>query len=109
MRISDWSSDVCSSDLIADVIDAVRLGERAAVPEEILILLHQAATLAEIDGFRFDLRRLVEGSAVAHAESARLQTRQHASAVRLGRLDGGLRSRHPERRHRATEIGRAHV
>src|SRR3546814_8932306 len=33
---------------IADVIDAVRLGERAAVPEEILILLHQAATLAEI-------------------------------------------------------------
>src|SRR3546814_12794113 len=61
---------------IADVIDAVRLGERAAVTEDILILLHQAATLAELDGFRFALRRLVEGSAVVHAERRWTQTQK---------------------------------
>src|SRR3546814_9213575 len=30
MRISDWSSDVCSSDLVADAV-AVRIGEAARI------------------------------------------------------------------------------
>src|SRR3546814_11698507 len=38
MRISDWSSDVCSSDLVHDLADllGVRLRERAAEHREVL-------------------------------------------------------------------------
>src|SRR3546814_10880928 len=34
MRISDWSSDVCSSDLAAKAADAAAAGEHAADPAE---------------------------------------------------------------------------
>src|SRR3546814_18450588 len=40
MRISDWSSDVCSSDLQRDVV------EHGAVVQQIEILEHQANALA---------------------------------------------------------------
>src|SRR3546814_3835873 len=63
MRISDWSSDVCSSDLI-DVKEADRLGQSA---DE----LDAAAKAAVSDNER--LAVIAQGS-VLHARSAALQT-----------------------------------
>src|SRR3546814_15631610 len=34
MRISDWSSDVCSSDLVAECRDILRAGDREALRRE---------------------------------------------------------------------------
>src|SRR3546814_11264539 len=49
MRISDWSSDVCSSDLIANVAAAIvvgQLGTAVARPDEILHALPAQELLA---------------------------------------------------------------
>src|SRR3546814_12853429 len=61
MRISDWSSDVCSSDLIAD-----RLGED--LPRE-----EGGRRLARREGLRFFPERLGEA---AHGEAAEARRQQ---------------------------------
>src|SRR3546814_1629423 len=72
---------------------------------EVLVLLHQAAALAEIDSLGLDLRRLIERRAVADADGARLQARQQVGGIRLGCLHGGLRPLDLEGRHRAAGQG----
>src|SRR3546814_4020755 len=72
MRISDWSSDVCSSDLI-DVKEADRLGQSA---DE----LDAAAKAAVSDNER--LAVIAQGS-VLHARSAALQTQILAQLLKV--------------------------
>src|SRR3546814_2768094 len=43
MRISDWSSDVCSSDLIAE--GAVKLGDEIVSDQGLLVTADEGATL----------------------------------------------------------------
>src|SRR3546814_15673532 len=76
MRISDWSSDVCSSDLRADQRDAADAEARgaAARPEG---AARRPAELARLD------RPLLPGAARAGARQARLGP--HAGGLPLAR------------------------
>src|SRR3546814_8087886 len=84
MRISDWSSDVCSSDLVAAfahpaqrVLDAVR-NTPPAVPE--LVGQSQLAQLLQPGG----AQRLLERVAVARAHDAVLVHVAHQPPVDRG-------------------------
>src|SRR3546814_7042737 len=81
MRISDWSSDVCSSDLVAARVDALDDRAAAVVVEA---LPHDANTLDLLrgQGGKID----VDEGARCHLH--RQQRRQHLRAPRLGRLEG---------------------
>src|SRR3546814_9851648 len=46
MRISDWSSDVCSSDLKVVLVDSSKKAESEAVPDTWLARVFRAAMLA---------------------------------------------------------------
>src|SRR3546814_11928985 len=48
MRISDWSSDVCSSDLIYCLVMVAQCGQRAAVQEHKLDVCAQGVLLFEL-------------------------------------------------------------
>src|SRR3546814_9695988 len=54
MRISDWSSDVCSSDLLEEVIGAAEQagGRHLAVDEELETAEDQPVREGELDVFR---------------------------------------------------------
>src|SRR5512138_2359455 len=78
---------------IADVVHAVRLGQGAAVPEEVLVLPDEAASLAAaVDRLGLHLGGLVEARAVADPDGAGLQPRQQSPALGLGRRDRSLRA-----------------
>src|SRR3546814_11392155 len=86
MRISDWSSDVCSSDLLFRLIRGQRLEWRAEVPGD---------RLSELEpGMRADLRRpgdgaLVHGKIRQLAPTVDLQSRNALVYVDLPK-DAGL-------------------
>src|SRR3546814_6140438 len=79
MRISDWSSDVCSSDLVQHV---VRHHRESDVPaERLAVALVQPAAFGEFRaevGLELQLHQL----RVAHATSFRPVTTSEMSAVR---------------------------
>src|SRR3546814_5449040 len=58
MRISDWSSDVCSSDLIALVSDAVETGSGFRVLSPPAMLCHSAAHMLADGDLQGGLRNL---------------------------------------------------
>src|SRR3546814_15531517 len=78
MRISDWSSDVCSSDLPASVQlhHAGRL-RRAAEIDQLLAAQHQAADVAVVAA-----RRVLEAeAALASQPPIRAAVQAHAGCV----------------------------
>src|SRR3546814_20439347 len=78
MRISDWSSDVCSSDLTASVQphDAGRL-RRAAEIDQFLAAQHQAADVAVVAA-----RRVLEAEAALESHPPiRAAVQAHAGCV----------------------------
>src|SRR3546814_14304531 len=88
LRISDWSSDVCSSDLAAERRDYVRAQQDVGV-EAFAAQVEEAVFQADILGIflfardrhrQFDRRRLDRDVARAHFDRARGQ-------VGIGRLD----------------------
>src|SRR3546814_7221001 len=98
MRISDWSSDVCSSDLKADCARKI-----------LLILIHKIGNLSPGSHTGLQLRR-------TFADPAAMAFAQNFEALAQGNLcqvhRGELMQEHIAlgRRHAAaTEIGRAHV
>src|SRR3546814_7272598 len=103
MRISDWSSDVCSSDLIAafratGLQPIEHIGDQVA---DLAELRHAEAACgacgrADADAARLGGRQRIEGNAVLVAGDARMLQRL------VGRLAG-------EAQRAQVEIGRAHV
>src|SRR3546814_4850224 len=86
MRISDWSSDVCSSDLAAGRIDGLqlrlqlllRIGDHLAI-ERIDIVLRQVADLPqEIAVLRHDVQC---GAALHGAGMQRGRSEEHTSEL----------------------------
>src|SRR3546814_3550143 len=62
MRISDWSSDVCSSDLVADIGDVDDMGERPPSHVPGLPRQHAAERVGEDIGAQIaDMRVIVDG------------------------------------------------
>src|SRR3546814_9444510 len=78
MRISDWSSDVCSSDLPAQHLDALDIDER----------LVDRRRLAEIDAVEIDADAAVEADVAARCTDAADHDRR-AEARTLGNHDVG--------------------
>src|SRR3546814_16469584 len=98
MRISDWSSDVCSSDLlehVLDVGDVLRAqGLRFGVGAEVVVAVRQAEATAigvgdHARGIGKILRR-AEGEQEAVACGALLQTRDHGREIVLALEAGDL-------------------
>src|SRR3546814_14626572 len=86
MRISDWSSDVCSSDLTASVQphDARRL-RRAAEIDQFLAAQHQAADVAVVAA-----RRVLEAEAALESQPPiRAAVQAHDGCVPGLRSDEG--------------------
>src|SRR3546814_6591756 len=106
MRISDWSSDVCSSDLLQVLVD----DEDRLAPA-----LHVADGGPDLaaDDRRQALGRLVEDqqARVGHEGAADGQHLLLAAGERAGDLSGALAEAREERRDalHVPEIGRAHV
>src|SRR3546814_8536527 len=111
MRISDWSSDVCSSDLRGDTLLELIMGEG----------FERNDAHAAIDALRpvYDPRRLRIGQAVTLTYVAdgdvrslvglRLAKSYDREAV-VGRIvEGGFEAYESEKQHDLAEIGRAHV
>src|SRR3546814_15539689 len=67
MRSSDWSSDVCSSDLVAQVAAQV-VGHRAVDPFETDLLLQDVgAVIAQVEAAG-DAERVVEAEAIVERD-----------------------------------------
>src|SRR3546814_7428101 len=101
MRISDWSSDVCSSDLLAD--DGADLGTAGQ---------HEALSLVD---------RMVSRTAggagekeqvfAAEARSGRQREQQARALVRVERIVGGVaacRHRQTEKDRKSTRLNSSH-
>src|SRR3546814_20071150 len=90
MRISDWSSDVCSSDLDADHHVGLRMDdqlvERAlvAVGEHIL---HRP----EVGGVDLDLTELAARLGLGHAHARHRRMAEYGGRDEIGRASGGER------------------
>src|SRR3546814_9177940 len=98
MRISDWSSDVCSSDLLVDTgrgISAMDFPAFDIDPVETLFLCAPARRFAEQGAGVEEELDHIRGLAPAVAAA------QHCNAIRRPRLI----PRHPG----SSQIGRAHV
>src|SRR3546814_11953920 len=97
MRISDWSSDVCSSDLIALVLQpVVRVGQRLAVQRHFV-----RALFRDRGGGGQGRGRAGQGWVFLFGEQR--------GGERRGRYDkrgGNCRQKHPNSAHQKT-IGRA--
>src|SRR3546814_13922931 len=70
MRISDWSSDVCSSDLVGDLAEVVTIIPPGANAHDFQASAREAGVLADADaivinggGFEEGLLSVVEGAA----------------------------------------------
>src|SRR3546814_1195396 len=64
MRISDWSSDVCSSDLLEAAAEALGMTD-----DELRDALHDGQTIAELaDAAGVDLEGIVDALVAAHQE-----------------------------------------
>src|SRR3546814_4721458 len=105
MRISDWSSDVCSSDLFA-IIERDR-GMSFAIPAHDRIACGRNAGLAGKNADA-DLERTVADLQYAHADAQVRRIRHFAPIIDFEAGDDGLppvvQFEHADR-----EIGRAHV
>src|SRR3546814_14874971 len=64
MRISDWSSDVCSSDLLDQVVGKVDRGDVRALARQ--RLAEQAAAAADVEHLRSTQRGAIGDVAKAH-------------------------------------------
>src|SRR3546814_5195677 len=90
MRISDWSSDVCSSDLIALYLGWVRDDTYLSSLTSILTLIGIAfvvahrfvAAMRRVEGFNLELKREV---ATATRELGETLQREHQLALAHGR------------------------
>src|SRR3546814_11175328 len=86
MRISDWSSDVCSSDLIGEAAGAARIGE-------------EGVDIAEARALEARRRRTRTDQVEILAEEARIGGQEVGAAVarrqpaKIGTDDIGLRAR----------------
>src|SRR3546814_14557428 len=86
MRISDWSSDVCSSDLIIEPVDAD--DQAAADPALAHALLHVAGGGAACAGdeiLRVDSDRAGDRADRAPADGQRVVRPQRATHLKIGR------------------------
>src|SRR3546814_8274301 len=109
MRISDWSSDVCSSDLLAargEVVDQLHVAPFAAsAVEEVLevdegrVVARQLAQWPATDLAAFGVVGVERDRQVLLAGRHRRRQRQRAKA----------RARQDRRRKDEAQIGRAHV
>src|SRR3546814_14579818 len=94
MRISDWSSDVCSSDLLLQAVEVDREGQVLAGLEEVDLLFQQEGVGAEVDEalalhqFPHDLRHLLVDQRLAAGD------RDDGCAALLRSLDA-FRHRQP--------------
>src|SRR3546814_10695496 len=79
MRISDWSSDVCSSDLVAGLITAVAVTDNQAV--------HAGDLLVKLDDrdYRAALARAEAAVAAQQAALANLDATRHLREAQIGR------------------------
>src|SRR3546814_10674790 len=102
MRISDWSSDVCSSDLRSAPPAHVRAAERERAPVE--SGCDRAASTCGVHG-------MAETKRAGSAALCRREVRRRSERDRsLQRRQGRGRLRHPRADlRRRSEIGRAHV
>src|SRR3546814_1172086 len=67
MRISDWSSDVCSSDLITEYLDG--LGLRAAkAPQPLTVAYHSACSMQHGQQIRREPKALLAAAGFAVKE-----------------------------------------
>src|SRR3546814_7264652 len=80
MRISDWSSDVCSSDLA----DGLALLQQGAVQLDqfVLAALHGIGQLVKAEGDHGQQEQREDGEAAAHAASCMSSSGQTGAAVR---------------------------
>src|SRR3546814_9482200 len=99
MRISDWSSDVCSSDLTMAML-ASKFESRARKTAPLAV---EPAAARHVRWLKPDLV-----AEIAFAEYTASGSVRHASFVGL-RADKEARNVTPEIREAAPEIGRAHV
>src|SRR3546814_4936612 len=97
MRISDWSSDVCSSDLPPPLM--VLLVERAGVDPE---------PDRDLAGGKRVLPHRIMDAVGERAEGPGLVAWNIAAAVEPVRVAGGM-DRHRDEDEKKGEIGRAHV
>src|SRR3546814_9908198 len=117
MRISDWSSDVCSSDLPAE---GVRLLFRAPVDRNGMAVF--AALLAALgiplaerrNGAGMAGSRIAPGNVLADGRRRRLIVGLRRRGLigpieRLAALAAEIRARQGAERNRREQIGRAHV
>src|SRR3546814_8170929 len=106
MRISDWSSDVCSSDLVDGAEGVDRLVEGVEV-EVFYVLAHLAVELGQaVQHPALQLRHLGSGDTLALVEAVEVaeQVAQRVAQAAVG-IALMLQDFGPE----AQEIGRAHV
>src|SRR3546814_10002469 len=88
MRMSDWSSDVCSSDLLVDigVVDAIDVerAQRVVVGDFLRLIVLVAQALEEI---HVDDGRAGGDNAVHHVVAHQFRIEVHAAACRGGACD----------------------
>src|SRR3546814_13958193 len=109
MRISDWSSDVCSSDLLLQAVEVDREGQVLAGLEEVDLLFQQEGVGAEVDEalalhqLPHDLRHLLVDQRLAAGD------RDDGRAALLRRLDafrhGQPPVQHPPGRSEERRLG----
>src|SRR3546814_3589951 len=92
MRISDWSSDVCSSDLVATVPDRRRVAARRDLHARFYGQRQRCARLGEHVG-RFGLHL---GGVSGHVPALGQRVRRHQEGAGVDHpLDGGLGDHEP--------------
>src|SRR3546814_15779313 len=88
MRISDWSSDVCSSDLVAGLITAVAVTDNQAV--------HAGDLLVKLDDrdYRAALARAEAAVAAQQAALANLDATRHLRAALVAQAEAPIIAAH---------------
>src|SRR3546814_12825251 len=97
MRISDWSSDVCSSDLVHDLADllGVRLRERAAEHREVLA---EHEDQPPVDGAVASHHAVAGDFLLLHAEVEAAVLDIHVPLLEGALVEQDLQARSEERR-----------
>src|SRR3546814_6114110 len=98
MRISDWSSDVCSSDLDSGQLSLQALSEQADNVSEIVLLIQQLAAQTNLLALNaaIEAARAGEagrGFAVVANEVTTLAAQTHGAVGKIGEILDGVRNR----------------
>src|SRR3546814_10182436 len=109
MRISDWSSDVCSSDLLLSKEPRVDEASASAAKPTVLFDLHRelGGKMVPFAGYALPVQ-YPAGIMAEHQHTREAATLFDVSHMGQLRLDGADRAATPEAKL-ATALGRAHV